>query len=600
MAFRNAHHNKGVNLMYNNSVSIKDAIDGINKQNYVLPSIQREFVWKTKKIEILFDSLMRNYPIGTFLFWQIDKDELKDFQFYKFLKSYNEHDSHNEKINLEDAGASVEAVLDGQQRLTAFYLGLKGSYIEKKKYIRKSSNNRTGYIKKYLHINLLQESDDAEKKYDFRFLSNDDPLYKNTDFHWFKCHDILNFEEKKFFYYVENNLNNKSSEQRNFAFNTLTHFYNIIDRGDVITYYLEKSKELNNVLQVFIRANSGGIQLSNSDLLLSTVTAIWKEKDAREVIHQFVDEINNIGGVSRFKFNKDVVLKACLVLSDIKDVGFKISNFTVKNMKKIEEEWEEIQSAIYSAVSLISTYGYDGKNLLATNAIIPIAYFIYKHEKYSETIVDSSSRQDDRHAVKKWLARVLLKGIFGGRPDEIYPVMRKLINDNLGKFPLQETIKHYRGNIKSILFTEDEIDRLLDLQYKDKQTWCALTLIYPNLNFHFTHDIDHIHPRFRFSKRMMKNIDLTAAQKKEFDGNKDNIANLQILNSYDNAEKHGKPFEDWINERWSEKSEKESYLRYNHISTNQSLKFEDFSNFITNRRKTLKKEFIQVLGVEVK
>src|SRR5690606_27315095 len=115
-----------------------------------------------------------------------------------------------------------------------------------------------------------------------------------------------------------------------------------------------------------------------SDLLLSIATAQWKEKDAREVIHDFVDEINNIG--EGFSFNKDFVLKSCLVLADFGDIKFKVDNFTKANMKVIEASWECIAAAIRSSVQLVAKYGYNRDTLTATNAIIPIAYFIHKNE----------------------------------------------------------------------------------------------------------------------------------------------------------------------------------------------------------------------------
>ncbi|MCG8582911.1 MAG: DUF262 domain-containing protein [Bacteroidales bacterium] len=37
-----------------------------------MPAIQREFVWSHSKIEWFFDSLMRNYPISYFLFWNVE------------------------------------------------------------------------------------------------------------------------------------------------------------------------------------------------------------------------------------------------------------------------------------------------------------------------------------------------------------------------------------------------------------------------------------------------------------------------------------------------------------------------------------------------
>ena len=112
-----------------------------------------------------------------------------------------------------------------------------------------------------------------------------------------------------------------SETQSEFAINTLNEFFNVVHQKGTISYYLEKSPELDKVLQIFIRINSGGTVLSYSDLLLSIATAQWTERDAREVIHEFVDDINAIG--DGFDFSKDNVLKSCLVLADL-DVRFKV------------------------------------------------------------------------------------------------------------------------------------------------------------------------------------------------------------------------------------------------------------------------------------
>ena len=74
---------------YQNNISIKEAIDHIDRQEYLLPSIQRKFVWSASQIETLFDSIMRGYPINSFMFWHIqDAGIKKDFKFYKFLSAY--------------------------------------------------------------------------------------------------------------------------------------------------------------------------------------------------------------------------------------------------------------------------------------------------------------------------------------------------------------------------------------------------------------------------------------------------------------------------------------------------------------------------------
>lgn len=92
-----------------------------------------------------------------------------------------------------------------------------------------------------------------------------------------------------------------------------------------ISYYLEESTELDKVLNIFIRVNSGGTTLSYSDLLLSFATAQWQEKDAREELNKFVDEVNMIG--RGFNVGKDIVLKSCLVLCGFSDISFKVDNF---------------------------------------------------------------------------------------------------------------------------------------------------------------------------------------------------------------------------------------------------------------------------------
>ena len=118
-------------MSFERPLTIKEVIDRIGERKYLLPAIQREFVWSTEQIERLFDSLMRDYPIGMFLLWSIDREKVSDFQFYEFLTNYHEKDQvHNPKASV--AGETdLTAILDGQQRLTALYIGLKGTYAYK-------------------------------------------------------------------------------------------------------------------------------------------------------------------------------------------------------------------------------------------------------------------------------------------------------------------------------------------------------------------------------------------------------------------------------------------------------------------------------------
>jgi uncharacterized protein with ParB-like and HNH nuclease domain len=582
-------------MAYQTPITIRQAIDNIRKRHYVLPSIQREFVWDTEQIETLFDSLMRDYPIGTFLFWKVDKNKIKDFQFYEFLKKYHEKDSrHNRKADLTE-DEDIIALLDGQQRMTSMCVALIGSYAKRMPYYRKKSAH--AYPEKKLYLNLLKPSEDIEVEYDFKFLTVSE-AEQSEGCYWFECGKILSLNEISdgIDFLTDEGLLDSSkygSESTKFATRTLNKLFRCIHEKGTISYYLEEGEELDKVLQIFIRINSGGTKLSYSDLLLSIATAKWKDKDAREVIHDFVDDINKIG--DGFAFNKDIVLKSCLVLADL-DVKFKVDNFTKENMATIEKNWEKASVAVQAAVELIDKLGYNRDNLVATNTIIPIAYFIYKND-FETKILHSAQRDDDRKAIKEWLARVLLKGTFGGQPDSIYPKMRELVNKNLGKFPLKETIAEYKGSRKSILFTEDDIESLLEQQYGQAKTFCALTLLYPGLNNNFKYHQDHIHPKSFFTKKKLKEFGIAGDEAEIFKKEFNKLPNLQLLQATQNIEKNDSPFSDWLGIIYSSQAERDSFLMQNHIRPDESLAFEDFSSFISNRSKTLKKQLMTILNV---
>jgi uncharacterized protein with ParB-like and HNH nuclease domain len=583
-------------MAYQTAITIKEAIDNIKKREYVLPSIQREFVWDTDQIEMLFDSIMRDYPISTFLFWKVDKTRVKNFQFYEFLKKYHQKDCrHNTKVDLPD-DSDVIALLDGQQRMTSMYLALTGSYSKKRPNLR--INNPLAYLEKKLYLNILSPSLEIETEYEFKFLTDDEAQENDTTTFWFQCSEILSFEDvsQSMEFVMDNDLADSSKYElvnRRFASKTLNKFYNVIHTNGTISYYLEKGEELDKVLQIFIRINSGGTTLSYSDLLLSIATAQWQDKDAREVIHEFVDSINQIG--DGFKFNKDIVLKSCLVLGDF-DVKFKVDNFSKENMQTIEQNWDATSGAMRSAIELVAAFGYSQDNLLATNAIIPIAYFIHKNECMNH-ILHSDSHKENRSNIKEWLARVLLKGTFGGTPDGIYPKLRELINANIGRFPLDEIIENYRGKTKSIVFNEDDIDTLMGLQYGKAKTYCALTLLYPGLNQSFKYHQDHIYPKSFFGKTKLRSLGLTEEQVETYQERCNNLPNLQLLQANQNIEKSDKHFSDWIKSTFPNINERNEFLRQNYIESSDSLNFEDFLSFEDNRRAKIKSELMRMLKV---
>jgi len=115
--------------MYETGGTIRRTLDAIHHHKFVLPAIQREFVWRAEKICRLFDSLMQGYPIGTFLYWQVAPENSNQYKFYDFVLDYHEQDKpHCPPLPPPPIpNQPLTAVLDGQQRLTALNIGLRGS-----------------------------------------------------------------------------------------------------------------------------------------------------------------------------------------------------------------------------------------------------------------------------------------------------------------------------------------------------------------------------------------------------------------------------------------------------------------------------------------
>ena len=147
---------------YEMPISVKELVEGIRDGKYFLPSIQREFVWDTDRIARLFDSLMKGFPIGSFLFWEVPKNKIEDFCFYEFIREFHPlKNRHNQGAPLTTTSTPFFAILDGQQRMTSLYIGLMGSYAEKLKHKRKE--NKNAYPVKKLYLNLMSDPEVADK-----------------------------------------------------------------------------------------------------------------------------------------------------------------------------------------------------------------------------------------------------------------------------------------------------------------------------------------------------------------------------------------------------------------------------------------------------
>ena len=384
-------------------ITISDAIDQINKQRLLLPAIQREFVWSSQKIEWLFDSLLQGYPIGSFLFWNVNNNNLDaHFRYYKFIQNYKErYNTHNPPAGI-DGIPNFNAVLDGQQRLTAMYIGLTGTYAYKRPRVWWANNDATLPPRSlYLDINGPTSAVDNElgRVYNFKWLtaeeagtSGDDMFFRGDDnTEWFLVRKILAVRDA---YSLLKILSNKKFYDQMFATKALSTLQAVTHTHRVINYYLIDNSDMDTALNVFVRVNSGGEALSLSDMLMSTAIANWTTRDAKGEILGLVDQLQTHG----FNISKDLILKSCLYLYS-SDIRYKVTNFTASHVKPFEDNWVAIRKSITAVFELVKSFGYCDKSLTSKNALLPILYWVH-HNGLSDSIVTGVNNCDDRGSCK--------------------------------------------------------------------------------------------------------------------------------------------------------------------------------------------------------
>lgn len=498
-------------MAYENPITIKAALHKIHQHDYVLPAIQREFVWKQVQIARLFDSLMRGYPIGSFLFWKVDRNHVRDYRYYDFVRDYHEKDApHCPPLDVPP-DRDVTAILDGQQRLTALNIGIRGSHAAKEP--RKWWTNPDAFPRKYLYLNLLADASENEEGivFDFRFFTQQRASdATGSDQFWFRVSDIMDLEAGPPLLRHLRALG-LDGDALDVGFDRAHALHTLIHLKPVIHYYLEEEQDLERVLHIFIRVNSGGTVLSYSDLLLSIATAQWQTLPAREEIHDLVDQLNCTR--NGFSFSKDFVLKAGLMLADIASVGFRVTNFTQANMRILEDKWPRIDSALKLAVRLAASFGFEDQTLSADSALLPIAYYLY-HRGLTDGYLTQSQYRDDREAIRGWLIRSLLKpGIWGSGLDTTLTALRSVIQEHGDeRFPLADIEAEMARRGRSLRFDEEEIEDLVEVSYGDRRAFALLALLYPFVDLRNQFHIDHIFPRSSFRKRTLRDHGFSSEQ----------------------------------------------------------------------------------------
>lgn len=543
------------------SISIKEAVLQINKPigGWFLPAVQRPYVWGSRYeseayICKLFDSILKKYPIGGLILW----DTQMEIPYREFMQNYKEGDN----APLKERGtfcAQKCLVYDGQQRLQTLYSCLLYSF-----------NN------KILVFDLLNNQSSQESEIGFSFQEQNVELA----WHFLRMNELFlteNDSTKKIALknkILKKNPNNISEEELLIFESNFDNLWNIFVSTDVksLSYFPVQSNNDLMVNEVFERLNTGGIPLSNADLLFSKIKS--ESYDFEEKLQLCSKKIYNATSKG-FLFNAYSILQI-LHLIIRKRVRIEANISGRDEIKGFVSAWERLEEPL---ITFFADYIW-GHLKINNNAIIPrpqailpIILYFYKTEQRFKDISAQDIKNIDKFLITSqsndWglqsyadnFARIILENERNGFPkDEIFDFVKKS-----DKRPTEITEQRFTNN-----------------------TWFALKMCIPNRNFIFDPDIqnrfnpeiDHIFPL------RLKN------QTQEYFDSVNVLWNLQPVKGEINllkSNRHPKKFfnNEEVDSNGNIINGSEYLTEYDFIPKISSPLWESYQQFIANRKELM-------------
>lgn len=547
------------------SMSLNRLMNDLEDSKFLLPALQRAYTWKSSQIETLFDSLMQGYPINTMMFWDIDKLSNQSIDFYKFLspeyvKGISENESLNDRKSNFD-GITRHIVIDGQQRITSLYIGMSGSYNKKKLCLR---------------LDCAADSDDREGMvYDFRFLTMKQfEKYNDEGQCWVMVSEVREASFDTINFIVNNNL-----LKNEFARNTLEKLKNLFSNTDVISYYsIAGHDNIDDVLDIFVRTNSGGTKLTKGDLLLSSFTTDWATKRNENGRKYVEDIINDVKDQTNFVVSKDWVLKSfsLMVGGEVKVSVGSFKTFGVS--EQVYANKEKVASCIVKAFSLVKVFGLVEKGLTAKLAVMPIAYYLYAQNKQGTTFNTTNKNKESYYAMRQFVFSAILQQLFQSQTDQTLMKIKKAIDD--AKDFSFDAICH---ELPDLRITDKSIADFMGTHKKDSFPY--LNIVYalagktPDSNM--SYDVDHIHPDKLCQQYMQEGL-----VGEEYD----TLPNLQLMSKSDNRSKNAKSLVAWT-KAFDDSKDFEHWKNRNFIPGDISFEKESIKEFLSRRGEMLKEVF---------
>lgn len=532
-----------------------------------LPNIQRPFVWSEEQICRLFDSILREYPISTLLIWKTRSTIRRR----KFIDNFH----RGLLTRLSDFYVPEDdkkkcLVLDGQQRLQSLYIGLLGSYDNKE-----------------LYLDILSGEVAAPDDVKYRFAFHEST---NATFPWMKFKDLV-FSSKNSLVLAQQIIREAGREliesEQNKVSENIALIFKTFHSDDGIAYQELDSienKDLyteDDVVEVFIRANSGGTKLGKSDLLFSLLTSTWDMADKE--MEELLSLLNQHG----FALPRDFILKTCLTLLD-QGARYEVDKFRKPGVREtIESKWEQISAAIRDVMDFVrgKTFIRCDKAMPSNLVLIPLIYVRYHFPQSWSQIKD----------VDRFLLRSLLAGAFSGTPDQLIDDLVAKIKQIRG-FEINEIFEVIRSKGRSLELTED---RFWLLGYGSDTLHLLFNLWYRDFNYTPAYEnnlpqVDHIFPQSVL--RQVKAVNPRTGRKdvlKYKDAERNQIANCMLLTQQENGS-GGKS--DTLPEVWFA-NKSDEYLDMHLIPNDKSLwTLERFEDFIKARKSLIHNKFAYLLS----
>nr|WP_276872291.1 DUF262 domain-containing protein [Fournierella massiliensis] len=555
-------------------ITIYQAMEYIRDGKFVMPAFQRQYVWGMEQIEKLWDSILLDYPIATFLFWHVDDDNVSwDTYFCNFLSeitfdSRKQADSVNYELSNIDVRNTDTAILDGQQRLTSLYLSLFGCAYIRQKHARKKVAGGT-VTKLLIELNKNKLSVDEEeynsKKFDVKFtekIGKSSP----TQFEVKRILDSKFQNDSTRTQAIEEAISNVPAESKEYARGILNKLYNKIFVEKMIRYTEIREMKQDDALEMFVRFNSGGKALKKHEITMSILEAYWPNSKS---------EFGKLLDGEYSGFGTDFIVRAALMLyGDVVK-----SNINKQIAEDLKNNWQDFKRALNNLEKVLKEMKIEVSRFANSwNVLLPIIYFIYYNPEYRNNL----------DGIRAYLIRAVLFTYFQSGTTSKLQQMKSNINDN----DYEITIDMLE-QMNDLRVTEGKIEDIINSEKGSRVAGEALYFLGVDwINKNFLYEQDHLHPYDRFDST--KPISVPMEDWMRWRSNRNRLPNLQLLEGRMNGSKNSMRLVDYYNDMNEE--QKAIFCQQALIPEGVSLELENFGEFYDKRKALLADKIRQLLG----